>query len=245
VSIYSQGDEGIVDVEKRAKDVEYALGDPTLFPTEFLAWIKRYIEQSGVTLPYSSIFGVPKPAPVVTGLKNVGAGIILAAGTTSAPADSLPCDGAAVSRTTYATLFAAIGTTWGVGDGSTTFNVPDLRDRALYGKGTLLAAVGGTDGGALGTRGPKHYHTTDSQGAHTHTVTDPGHTHTHNALYSPGGGSVNPGFGFGPPHGAATINSATTGISIDSGGAHTHTSTGGGVLDTPAYATVLYVITTG
>ena len=41
----------------------------------------------------------------------------------------LECDGRAVSRTTYATLFAAIGTTYGAGDGSTTFNLPDFADR--------------------------------------------------------------------------------------------------------------------
>lgn len=52
------------------------------------------------------------------------------------PEDCLPCDGSAVSRTTYANLFAKIGTTWGSGDGSTTFNVPDMRGATLRGIGT-------------------------------------------------------------------------------------------------------------
>lgn len=52
------------------------------------------------------------------------------------PTGWLPCDGAAVNRTTYAALFAAVSTTWGAGDGSTTFNVPDFRGRTLAGDGT-------------------------------------------------------------------------------------------------------------
>lgn len=55
---------------------------------------------------------------------------------TSIPNSTLRCDGTAVSRTTYAALFAAIGTNWGVGDGSTTFNLPDLLGRATIGDGT-------------------------------------------------------------------------------------------------------------
>jgi microcystin-dependent protein len=56
--------------------------------------------------------------------------------TTSAPDGWLACDGSAVSRTTYAALFDAIGTTWGVGDGSTTFNLPDLQGAFLRGTGS-------------------------------------------------------------------------------------------------------------
>lgn len=63
------------------------------------------------------------------------AGTIIAFGGTTAPAGYLSCDGSAVSRTTYADLFAAIGTTWGNPDNS-TFNVPDLRGAFLRGTGT-------------------------------------------------------------------------------------------------------------
>ncbi len=55
-------------------------------------------------------------------------------GNVTAPDGWLACDGAAVNRTTYAALFAAIGTVWGVGNGSTTFNVPDRR--GTYSRGT-------------------------------------------------------------------------------------------------------------
>jgi len=54
-------------------------------------------------------------------------GQIVMTGRSSAPTGWLECNGAAVSRTTYASLFTAISTTWGVGDGSTTFNLPDMR----------------------------------------------------------------------------------------------------------------------
>lgn len=64
------------------------------------------------------------------------AGIIEDYAGSTIPAGRLPCDGAAVSRTTYARLFAAIGTTWGAGDGSTTFNVPNLNGRGTIGDGT-------------------------------------------------------------------------------------------------------------
>lgn len=63
-------------------------------------------------------------------------GSILAFGGSSAPTGWLLCDGSAVSRTTYATLFAALGTAWGVGDGSTTFNLPDMRGASPAGAGT-------------------------------------------------------------------------------------------------------------
>ena len=61
---------------------------------------------------------------------------ILFAGKT-VPDGYLLCNGAAVSRTTYAKLFAVIGTTYGAGDGSTTFNLPDLNERFLQGTSTL------------------------------------------------------------------------------------------------------------
>jgi microcystin-dependent protein len=66
----------------------------------------------------------------------------------SVPVNWLICDGAAVSRTTFAALFAVVGTTFGIGDGSTTFNVPDLRQRfplgkAVSGTGSVLGGTGG------------------------------------------------------------------------------------------------------
>lgn len=64
---------------------------------------------------------------VVNASSGVKAGTVAHFAASSAPAGWIKANGAAISRTAYAALFAAIGTTYGVGDGSTTFNVPDLR----------------------------------------------------------------------------------------------------------------------
>jgi microcystin-dependent protein len=63
-------------------------------------------------------------------------GQIIAYAADSVPVGFLDCDGTAISRTTYSDLFAIIGTTWGVGDGSTTFNLPDLQGAFLRGTGS-------------------------------------------------------------------------------------------------------------
>jgi len=70
-------------------------------------------------------------------------GAVLSHAGSSAPTGWLLCYGQAVSRTTYAALFAVIGTTYGVGDGSTTFNVPDLRGRAVAGKDDMGGSAAG------------------------------------------------------------------------------------------------------
>lgn len=97
------------------------------------------------------------------------AGRIEQYGGSSVPAGWLECDGSAVSRTTYARLFTAVASTWGAGDGSTTFNVPDFRGRTLIGKGTgsgltarALAATGGEEA---------HSQTIAEMAAHTHVQT--------------------------------------------------------------------------
>lgn len=94
-------------------------------------------------------------------------GAVLSYGGASAPSGWLLCDGSAVSRTTYADLFTALGTAFGVGDGSTTFNLPDLRGRAPIGTG---------QGSGLTNRV-----LADQVGAETHVLTMnemPSHSHT-------------------------------------------------------------------
>ena len=91
----------------------------------------------------------------------------------NAPADWLACDGRAISRAQNAALFAAIGTAWGVGDGATTFNIPDLQRRATIGAGGNRPD--GSDGPApqLGETGGAETHTlvVDEMPAHTHRAT--------------------------------------------------------------------------
>ena len=82
------------------------------------------------------------------GAELIPSGTIVAYGAASAPTGWLLCDSSAVSRTTYARLFAVIGTTFGTGDGSSTFNLPDLRDKVPLGKGTNNGTIGTTTGSA-------------------------------------------------------------------------------------------------
>jgi microcystin-dependent protein len=76
----------------------------------------------------------------------------------------LVCDGALVSRATYAPLFAKIGTAYGAGDGSTNFALPDLRGRVPVGLGTHASvdALGDNDGTAVANRTPQHWHDADN-----------------------------------------------------------------------------------
>lgn len=76
-------------------------------------------------------------------------GVVFPYGGAASPDGFLLCDGAAVSRTTYASLFSVISTAYGVGDGSTTFNLPDLRQRFPMGKS--VGGTGSTLGGTGGT----------------------------------------------------------------------------------------------
>jgi microcystin-dependent protein len=75
----------------------------------------------------------------------VPTGAIIPYGGSSAPTNWLLCDGTAVSRSTYATLFGVIGTAYGAGNGSTTFNLPDFRGRTTVGAGTGTVTASGVD----------------------------------------------------------------------------------------------------
>ena len=83
----------------------------------------------------------------LTGIEGIPTATIVPWSDSSVPTGFLECNGAAVSRTTYSALFAIIGETYGVGDGSTTFNVPDLQDNVPVGKSNnkALASTGGAN----------------------------------------------------------------------------------------------------
>jgi microcystin-dependent protein len=106
------------------------------------------------------------------------AGTVTQTARITAPTGWLLCEGQAVSRTTFARLFDAIGTTYGAGDGSTTFTLPNLKGRVPVGRDdsqTEFDALGETSGTKTvtldATQIPSHNHTgtTSSDGAHTHT----------------------------------------------------------------------------
>jgi microcystin-dependent protein len=103
---------------------------------------------------------------------SVSSGFILPFGGGTAPSGWLQCDGAAVSRSTYSDLFAIIGTIYGAGDGSTTFNLPDLQGRVIMGQGGSVALRTPSDLENIG----------DTFGSQTHTLTVnemPSHSHSY------------------------------------------------------------------
>jgi len=145
-------------------------------------------------------------------------GVITAYGGTSAPSGWLLCYGQAVSRTTYANLFTAISTTYGIGDGSTTFNLPDMRGRVVAGQddmggssaNRLTNQSGGLNGDTLGATG----------GSETHTLTIaqmPSHNHIMGDFSDSGGitGYIGEGNGSAP-----TIRPNIATQSTGGGGAH-------------------------
>lgn len=154
-------------------------------------------------------------------------GAITAYGAATAPTGWLLCDGAAVSRTTYATLFGIISTTFGVGDGSTTFNVPDLRQRFPLGKaGSGTGATLGGTGGLI-----DHVHALDTASSHAQVT----------ALAS------SPSIQVARKGTAGWTSSHSTGAAAGGGSAQTTGATLGGDSDVanPPFQTVVYIIRTG
>jgi microcystin-dependent protein len=161
----------------------------------------------------------------VTGSNNyLPAGAIQAFATSSIPTGWAECDGSAISRTTYSELFATIGTTYGIGNGTTTFNVPDLRGMFVRGLdrtrgvdagrvlGTTQSPANQTHNHVATVTNPEHTHSVGDPG-HNHTLTDPGHAHNVPLSVVAGG---NTGFVAGNRFGITSVASDvnTTGITL-------------------------------
>lgn len=162
----------------------------------------------------------------------IPAGVVVDYGGTTAPSFWLLCYGQAVSRTTYAALFTAIGETFGSGNGVTTFNLPDCRGRASVGKddmgGTsanrLTGLSGGVNGDTLGATGGSESHALATAELATHTHSAGTLSAASNGDHAHTWGSSNPlDAGSGGSSSAASGSSA---YSTSTTGAHTHTITG-------------------
>lgn len=169
-----------------------------------------------------------------------GTVLLFAGASTTAPDGFLFCRGQAVSRTTFAALFTSLGTAYGVGDGTTTFNVPDLRGRLPLGRDNMggvpanrvTSAVSGVDAATLGAvGGDQRLH------GHAHGVTDPGHTHGTTGSFASNNGANTDAMQFGVGLGTGSVNSATTGVSVNTAG-------GGASQNVPPVLVVNYIVKT-
>jgi microcystin-dependent protein len=146
----------------------------------------------------------------------------------------LKCDGRSLNTTTYSALFSVIG--YSFGGSGTSFSLPNPAGRVLGVKGDISGLTNFSTGDLCGSEThtltesqmPEHTHTVNASGSHTHSITDPGHTHTYgiNDTDDDNFSAVN---GQNPAADNVALNSTTTetavtGITLNSSGSHTHTA---------------------
>jgi microcystin-dependent protein len=178
----------------------------------------------------------------LTGIEGIPTATIIPWSDSSVPSGFLECNGAAVSRSTYSALFAIVGTTYGTGNGSTTFNVPNLQDNVTVGKsGTkAVASTGGantvTSTGNVGGSTANASLSTAQLASHSHSAgTTPSGPSPHNrrATYNP--------YRQGSPYKPNTGNAG-------SGQGHSHNMsanfTGDATSVIQPYLTIVYIIKT-
>ena len=173
----------------------------------------------------------------LTGIEGIPTGTVVPWTAASVATGFLECDGTAVSRTTYAALFAIVSTTYGVGDGSSTFNLPDLQDNIAMGKSgsKSLASTGGantvTATGNVGGSTANATLSTSQLASHSHG----------------GGGSSGTNGHHNPNQNQKYYSSTNTGSS-GSGSGHSHnmsaTFSGDATSVLQPYLTLIYIIKT-
>ncbi len=182
----------------------------------------------------------------LTGIEGIPTATIVPWSSASVPTGFLECDGAAVSRSTYSALFAIVGTTYGSGDGSSTFNVPNLADNVAVGKSNnkSLASTGGantvnigfTPAGNVGGSTANASISTSQLASHSHGISavqpTTGGSSPANRSQGPGNSfnTNNTGSGSGHSHNMSATFSGTAG------------SGNGSVLQ--PYLTLIYIIKT-
>lgn len=241
--------------------MHYASDEGILYRSNATSWSKI------ATKDYADLDGLPPTdgSAATASLRTLGTGstqaaagndnrftppgVVVPYAGASAPTGWLLCDGSAVSRTTYAALFSAIGTQYGVGDGSTTFNLPDIRGRVPVGLGPHadVDTLGENDGTTSTSRTPRHKTSVTTNPTYSGNTSSSG-DHSHGGFEAP---SSTPGTGgtglAGGDRGAVTTTTAN--------GNHSHSFSGsvtGGQYgpqtntptDTPAYIVLNYIIRT-
>tara|TARA_R100001015_G_C4633546_1_gene198669 strand:+ start:504 stop:1085 length:582 start_codon:yes stop_codon:yes gene_type:complete len=178
----------------------------------------------------------------LTDIQGLNTGLIIPWTTSSAPTGFLECDGSNVSRSTYSVLFGVIGTTYGAGDGASTFGLPDFQDNCCLSKSPTkaLASTGGANtvtstGNITGNLGNTTI-SAPTMASHSHPFTAGSNSNTNNGSLA----SVN----YGQPYNMSSVNFNDTG----GGGAHDHSLsanfTGDATSVLQPYLTLMYIIKT-
>lgn len=196
---------------------------------------------NGDVLKYNSTSGKWEPATMAAS-SSIPVGTVVPFAGTVVPAGWLLCNGGAISRTTYADLFAVIGNSWGAGDYTTTFNLPDMRGVFLRGvdgsagndpDASTRTALhpGGNTGNNIGSfqldglKSHNHTGTTNTDAGHSHTATSSSSgNHNHTFSVSNGGSSGGSSYlrSTSGEFGYSTSTDFTFSSSVASGGAHSH-----------------------
>jgi len=180
----------------------------------------------------------------LSGIEGIPTATIVPWSTASVPSGFLECNGQAVSRSTYATLFGIVGTTYGSGDGSTTFNVPNLQDNVAVGKSNNKT-IGSTGGANTVTSGGNISGSVGGSTANATLSTAQLASHSHS------GGIAQIVLTAPNPSVSNAVNSGSTG-SAGSGGGHSHNMSanfsgnfaGNATSVVQPYLTVMYIIKT-
>ncbi|AXP07711.1 putative tail-fiber protein [Sinorhizobium phage phiM6] len=244
VQAYDAALQSISGLTTAADRMIYTTGADTYAVTTLTSTARTLLDDTSTTAMRTTL-GVYSTAQVdaaIAAVPGAPTGTVIMHAANTAPTGYLECSGAAVSRTTYSDLFAVIGTVFGAGDGSTTFNLPNLRGEFVRGwdngRGIDTGRVFGSaqaanisshthaiDPPSTATTSDTHSHTfsaTTSSDSHTHTfsaTTSSDGAHTHTIAYQDRGFS------------GGTINNAESGgatgtFNTGSSGAHTHTVSG-------------------
>jgi microcystin-dependent protein len=173
----------------------------------------------------------------LTGIEGIPTGTITPWSQASAPTGFLECDGAAVSRSTYAALFAVVSTTYGAGDGSTTFNLPDLTDKVAVHKSNNKAFASTAGANTVTPTGNVAGSTANATLSTAQLA-----SHNHSGQVRGGAGQA----GLGPSGEGQGVNSAIGNAGSDQGHSHNMSANFAGDANSvlQPYLTLIYIIKT-